>query len=68
MRTLERRLAALETQHRGPEGFEVWIGDDPMYGPNGEQMSRAEFESRYPDAIDIGGPLPLREGGNDEEY
>ncbi len=54
----------------GPEGFEIWVGtgDDDMLGPNGEQLSRPEFESCYPDAIDIGGPVPLREGGNDEEH
>ncbi len=57
MRTLERRLAVLEQQHRGPVGFAIWIGDDPVLGPNGEELSRAEFDERYPDAIKIGGPI-----------
>ncbi len=65
MRTLEKRLAALETQHSGPEGFEVWIGDDDaMLGPNGETMSQAEYAELYPDSIDIGRPL---EGSSHEE-
>ncbi len=67
MRTIERRLHALEQQHRGPGGFEVWIGDDPMFGPNWEELSRAEFEALYPDAIDIGGPLPYPEGATQDE-
>ncbi len=63
MRTLERRLHALEQQQRGPEGFEVWIGDDDaMLGPNGEQLSRAEFDALYREVIDIGGPVAMPEG------
>ncbi len=70
MRTLERRLHALEQQQRGPEGFEVWVGteDDDMLGPNGEQLSRAEFDALYREVIDIGGPVPVREGGTHEDY
>ena len=68
MRTLKKRLAALELPQQGPEGFEVWVGtgDDDMLGPNGEIMSRAEFEVRYPDAIDMSGPVPMREGSTHE--
>ncbi len=57
-----KRLDALEAQtqpqHRA---FEVWVGtgEDDMLGPDGEVISLAEFERRYPDAIDIGGPLPV---------
>ncbi len=66
MRMLEKRLQVLEAQHSGPEGFEVWIGDDDaMLGPNGEQLSRAEYAELHPDSIDIGGPL---EGSSHEEF
>ncbi len=69
MRTLERRLAALELQQRGPEGFEVWIGGEDgrdMLGPNGETMSQAEYAELYPDSIDIGGPVAMPEGSDHE--
>ncbi len=46
-------------------GSDVWINDDPLLGPNGEEMSQVEFEARYPDAIDIGGPV---EGSRDESH
>ncbi len=68
MRTLERRLAALERQYSGPEGFEVWVGtgDGDVLGPNGETMSQAEYAELYPDSIDIGGPVAMPEGSDHE--
>jgi len=57
MHTRRRRIQQLE-QHAQPthRSFEVWVGtgEDDMLGPNGEILSLAEFERRYPDAVDIG--------------
>jgi hypothetical protein len=39
-----------------------------MLGPNGETMSRAAFDARFPDAVDIGGALPIKDGGIDESH
>ncbi len=62
MNPKHRRIQQLEQQaRRTHRSFEVWIGgenDDDMLGPNGEVMSVAEFERRYPDAVDIGGTRP----------
>ncbi len=62
MNLRQRRIQQLERQaRRTHQSFEVWIGgedDDNMLGPNGEGMSVAEFERRYPGAVDIGGTRP----------
>ncbi len=58
-RQQHRRLHQLEQQaHPTHRSFEVWVGtnEDDMLGPTGEIISLAEFERRYPDAIDISGP------------
>ena len=36
----------------------MWVGagEDDMLGLDGEVISLAEFERRYPDAVAIGGP------------
>jgi hypothetical protein len=64
MKTIDRRLQALEQQQHGAAGFAVWVGgedDTDMLGPNGETMSRAAFDVLYPDAVD------LAKGSDDEE-
>ncbi len=58
---LQSHLLRMEQQaqptHRS---FEVWVGtgENDMLGPNGEILSLAEFDERFPDAVDIGGTRP----------
>jgi hypothetical protein len=56
-RTTHTRLARLEAQQAKPphRTFEVWVGtgEDDLLGPNGDVMSVAEFERRYPHAMSI---------------
>ncbi len=71
MKTLQRRLEALEQQHGDNGGYEIWLGTgegDDLIGPNDEILSAAEFEARSPNAIDIGGPLLGVESGTHEEH
>ncbi len=60
----EKRLQRAEQQAQPThQSFEVWLSgmDDDVLRPNGEVLSLAEFERRYTDAIDIGGPHTYKE-------
>ncbi len=64
---LWNRLARVEAQVQPDDDgrFTLWVGtgDDDLLGPNGELLTLAEFERRYPDAVDLGGPDPITRGG-----
>jgi hypothetical protein len=64
---LWNRLARVEERARPDDDgrYELWVGtgDDDMLSPTGEVISLAEFERRYPDAIDLGGPDASVPGG-----
>ncbi len=64
---LWNRLARVEAQAQPDwEPFEVWLGGEEygtLEGPHGEVLTLAEFERRYPDAVDLSGPDASIQGG-----
>jgi hypothetical protein len=48
MRSINRRVAQLETVHAPPVYGIWWCTDPDVISVGGERMSVAEFETRYP--------------------